>query len=445
MRLRPRLKILWFISALLLAGPAFAAEGVHLPLPTHTSASLSAPAASLLSSNLPSSDFTAIRQSVPRTSEESLIDPATRDDRISDLSRKSVSDLQTRLEAARKLRADKEYDRSERALVQLLEGKAPEEIKRPALLELAMVMQDKNDNQKAQDAFAEYVRRYPKDASVPEILLRQAYLYREMGIPVLALAKFYGVISACLNLQLDQMEYYKKLVLRAQAEIAETYYLQGKYTEAIDYFNRLLKLDNTALNKSDVIYKLVRCFAGLKKFEDTVAEARLYIEKYPDGADAPEARYLLADALKKLGRNPESLKEIMDLLELQHAKSAIDPGQWLYWQQRAGNNIANQLYREGDFISALQIYSKLAEMNKSPEWQMPVWYQIGLVYENLKQDQKASEFYDKIIGREKELKEVSPSLRQVIDMAAWRKHYLAWELNALLVNRDLQPAPEKSL
>lgn len=387
--------------------------------------------------NRPSSEFV--------TAEESLIDSSTRTNRISDLSHKSATDLQTRLEAARKLRIDKEFGRSERALIQLLEGRAPEEIKRPALLELATVMQDQKEFQKAQEIFSEYVRRYPKDPSVPEVLLRQAYLYREMGVPVLALAKFYAVISACLNLQLDQMDYYQKLVLRAQAEIAETYYLQSRFEEAIDYFNRLLKLEGSGLNRADVIYKLVRCYAGLQKHNDTISKANFYLDKYPDGPDAPETRYLLADALKKSGRNADSLKQIMELLELQHGKSKSDPAQWAYWQQRAGNNIANQLYREGDFLSSLQIYQKLAEMNSSPEWQVPVWYQIGLVYENLKQVEKAIETYNKIIEREKSSEDLTPSLKQIVEMASWRKQHLAWALKASLVNDELHSPLEKNL
>jgi tetratricopeptide (TPR) repeat protein len=363
---------------------------------------------------------------------------------ISDLSRKSVNDLQTRLEAARKLREDKEFDRSESTLIQLLEAKGPDEIKRPALLELGLVMQEEKEYQKAQQVFSEYVRRYPKDPSVPDVFLKQAYLYREMGVTTLALSKFYAVISSCLNLQLGEMEYYQKLVLRAQAEIAETYYLQGKNEEAIDYFNRLLKLENNSLNRATVIFKLIRCYVGLKNYNQAIGNARQYLEKFPDAPDAPEAQFLLADSLKKQGQNGESLKVILALLESQHSKSKSDPQQWLYWQQRAGNNIANQLYREGDFVSALQIYQKLSEINSSPEWQMPVWYQIGLVYENLKQAQKASEMYEKVVAREKEVKEPSSSLKAVVDMAAWRKKYIAWEANAKLMNEQLQ-APEKNL
>jgi TolA-binding protein len=244
-------------------------------------------------------------QSEYSKAEDLLIDHGTRNNTISDLTKKSAEDLLTRLEAARRLREEKDFQRGETVLVQLLEEKIPDEIKRRALLELGLVTQEAKEYQKAQQIFSEYVRRFPKDAAVPEVLLKQAYLYREMGVPVMALSKFYGVISTCLNLQLSEMDYYQKLVLRAQAEIAETYYLQGKYEDAVDYFNRLLKLEEGSLNRAEVIFKMVRCYAMMQKHSETIAKARFYLEKFSDYPDAPEARFLLADALKKQGQNGE--------------------------------------------------------------------------------------------------------------------------------------------
>lgn len=377
-----------------------------------------------------------------------LLEDQVRTNRISNLRQQAseLSKFQIALEAARKLHQSKELSRAESALIQILEGRFPEEVKRPALLELALVMHDQKSYPKAQQLYAEYVRRYDKDARVPEVLLRQAYLYREMGVPELALSKFYAVMSTCLNLKLEEMEYYQKLVLRAKAEIAETYYLQGKFEEAADYFSRLLRVDSEDLDRSDVIYKLLRSEVALKKYNEAVAHARLYLEKYSEYLDAPEARFLLADSLKKLGRNKEAIQEMDLLLQKQHAQSKTDPQQWLYWQQRAGNDIANQLYREGDFISALQVYKALADVNSSPEWQIPVWYQIGLVYENLKQTQKATEFYDQVVAREKESSAQKPSaaLKAISEMAAWRKQYITWESKAHLANQGLQPAEPKA-
>jgi tetratricopeptide (TPR) repeat protein len=344
---------------------------------------------------------------------------------------------QTALESARGLRRNKELKRAESTLIQILETRAPAEIKRVALLELGFVMQEQKEFPKAQEIYSEYIRRYDKDAAIPEVLLRQAYLYREMGVGTLALSKFYAVISTCLNLKLEEMEYYQRLVLRAQAEIAETHFLQGNYVDAIDYYNRLLRLENVDLERANVLYKLVHCYSKQGNLDLALANARLFLESFPKHLDAPETRFLLVDALKKLGRNREAIEELDLLLSSQKAHSQIDAQQWLYWQQRAGNSIANQFYRDGDFVSALYIYQVLAGINGTAEWQVPVWYQIGLLYENLKQPEKAAEMYSKILDREKELKEANVAVKAVAEMAAWRKKNILWEEAARQANKKL--------
>src|SRR5688500_5755810 len=182
-----------------------------------------------------------------------------------------LSQYQVALESARALRKANELKRAESILIQILESTAAgEEIKRPALMELGLVMQEQKEYPKAQQLYSEFVRRYDKDPSVPEVLLRQAYLYREMGVPVIAQSKFYAVISACLNLKLEEMEYYQRLVLRAQAEIAETFYLQGQYAESADYLKRLLKLESVDLERANVLHKLAQCYMKLGDFDEAL-------------------------------------------------------------------------------------------------------------------------------------------------------------------------------
>src|SRR5688500_5675322 len=349
-----------------------------------------------------------------------------------------LSQYQVALESARALRKANELKRAESILIQILESTAAgEEIKRPALMELGLVMQEQKEYPKAQQLYSEYVRRYDKDPSVPEVLLRQAYLYREMGVPVLAMTKFYAVISTCLNLKLEETDYYQRLVLRAQAEIAETYFLQGNYEDAVDYLNRLLKLENVDLERANVIYKLVQCYNKLNKHDECLATASLFLEKFPGHIDAPETRYIRVEVLKKMGRNKEAIAELETLLKTQQAAAGGDPQQWLCWQQKAGNTIANEFYKEGDLLSAVQIYNTLAEINSTPEWQLPAWYQIGLVYENLKYRQRAVEMYGKIVAATTEVKEPDPNLKSVLEMAAWRKQNIEWEAAAKHANRLL--------
>jgi len=367
-----------------------------------------------------------------------ILTEATLTNRITKLEQASkLSQYQVALESARGLRKAHELKRAESTLIQLLESSAGDDIKRTALLELGLVMQEQKEFPKAQQIYSEYVRRFDKDPSVPEVLLRQAYLYREMGVPVLAMTKFYAVISTCLNLKLEEMEYYQRLVLRAQAEIAETHFLQGNYEDAIDYLNRLLKLESLDLERANVLYKLVQCYTKVNKLNEALATASLFLEKFPNHIDAPETRYFKVDILKKMGRSSEALAELDGLLKSSQAAASADPEQWLYWQQRAGNAIANEFYKEGDLLSSVRIYNTLAEINSSPEWQLPAWYQVGLVYENLKTPQKALEMYSKIVARKGEVKAPNENLKAVLEMAAWRKQNIEWEAAAKEANKRL--------
>ncbi len=334
--------------------------------------------------------------------------------------------FQSQLEHARKSRAAKDSSQAAQILTALLRTNAPVELKRPVLFELALVAQDAEQFAKAQQIFAQYLQVYKDDPSTPEVLLRQGLIYRQMGVNDLAISKFYSVMSTALKLKLDNLDYYKKLVLQAQIEIADTYYLEAKYTEAADYFTRLLKNPPPGLDQSQIEYKLIRSFSGLSNHVETIAHGQTFIEAHPDSADVPEVRFLLAAAMKSLNRNQDALKQVLLLLQSQRENSRKNPELWAYWQRKAGTEIAAELFKEGDYMDALEINLSLADLNKTPEWQLPVWYQTALVYEQLQQWPKAMEIYQNIIDRRPEVADPSPSLLSLFEMAKWRKDYLAW-------------------
>jgi len=396
---------------------------------------------------------------------------------LSDASAK-LQEYQAKLESGRQQKREKSFARAEKTFISLLDTDAPPELHRTALLELALLAQEEQHLLKAQQVFAQYVEKYQDDPSVPEILLRQGLIYRQMGAPMMALSKFYSVMTTSLRLKAERLDYYERLVLQAQTEIADTYYLQGKSAEAADYLGRLLKLDSPQLNKAQILFKLVRSLSILGRYNDVLAQAELFVGQYPRASELPEVRFLLAVALKKLGRNQEAMQQVLALLESQQSTAEHNPENWVYWQQRTGNEIANQLYREGDHVNALEIYRNLAESNTSTAWQVPAWYQMGLVYERLQQPQKAAEAYTRILERQtKEFvalspqkppspvvpampgdgglggegakrlgaEKLSPSLRAVFDMAKWRKDHLQWQAHAEQTSARLgvseQPKP----
>lgn len=339
-----------------------------------------------------------------------------------------VKDYQLEIDTARQLRRNKDTANAEKMLSNLIDSNPPDQFKRAALFELALVAQDEMKLSRAQQIFAHYVQLYPQDPAVPEVLLRQGLLYREIGAYNMAVGKYYSVMNSALSLKLDQFDYYKRLVLQAQTEIAETYFLQGRLSEAADFFRRILKQKTVELNRTQVHFKLIQCYAGLAKHTDVVAQVGKFIEENPDSTDVPEARYLAATAYKALGRSREAHSEVMKLLRSQARDMDANPERWIYWQQRAGNDIANQLYLEGDYLNALEVYTHLAGLSDAAAWQVPIWYQIGLIYEKLNQPKKATDRYAAISGREPSLlgANSTPSLKTVIEMAKWRSEQIAW-------------------
>src|SRR5579859_4314265 len=101
----------------------------------------------------------------------------------------------SQLELARHYRHMRLPREAEPILIELLSGTSSEAIKQQALLELAMVAKDGGELSRAQQIYAQYLSRWPNDLLIPEILLHQGQLFREMGLNSLALAKFYGVMT----------------------------------------------------------------------------------------------------------------------------------------------------------------------------------------------------------------------------------------------------------
>ena len=349
---------------------------------------------------------------------------------------------QSRLEEARHLRLMRQTSLAEPILISLLQDGVPDSVQQDALLELAMSAQDGNNLPRAVQIYSQFISRWSGDRRIPEIFLHQGQLFRQMGLNSLAFAKFYSVMTAALALKNDQLDYYQKLVLEAQMEIAETHYQAGHFADAADFFSRLLKQNSPAMNRPEIQFRLIRSLQATTNYTETSAQARDYLARYPDSPNQAEVRFCLALALKELGQNNESLQQVLALLKEQKVQAKDHPEVWAYWQQRTGNEIANQLYREGDYPKALDIYLSLEQLDHKFAWQLPVAYQIGMTYERLLQPQMAMQSYSNIVSRESELgTNASPGLKAMLDMARWRINFIQWQSHADTVNQALGMDP----
>jgi tetratricopeptide (TPR) repeat protein len=349
-----------------------------------------------------------------------------------------TNSFNARLAMANYLDKMRQPKKTEPILVGLLARNVPVPIQKTALLALGATVREENDLPRAQTIYAQFLNRWPDDVQVPEVLLRQGEIFRQMGLTDLALGKFYSVMASALSLKNDQFAYYQKLVLETQVEIADTHYLMGHYVDAADFYSRLLQNPSPGLDRPEMQFRLIRSLVIIGHDDEAVGQAQDFLSRFPNADQEPEVRYYLAQALKALGRNNEALQQVLLCLQQQKSKTKNDPAAWAYWQQRVGNEIANQLYREGDYVKALEIYVNLAQLDSSPAWQIPVDYQMGITYEKLLQPQKAIDTYNKILARETEVgTNATPGLKAVFDMARWRVGFLKWQEKARTADQSV--------
>ena len=332
----------------------------------------------------------------------------------------------------------RDWNEAEKNYVKLLVETVPEATQQTAMFELGQVVRSENDLPRAQAIYTQYLLRWPGNTRTPEIFLKQGQIFREMDLPNLALAKFYGVMTTALSIKNSQLAYYKGLVLQAQVEIAETHYRMGKFKDAADYYSRLLAQNDPALDRAQIQFRLIRSLEAIDRHDEAAGQALDFLVHFPDSPEEPEVRYHLAHAYKGQNRAAEALQQVKIFLKEERAKTTNNPAVWSYWQQRVGNEIGNQLYQEGDYVKALEVYLALAQLDAAPAWQLPVRYQVGLTYEKLLQPRLAAEAYRGILTNAIPLgtTNLTPNLKAVLDMAAWRLNFLEWNGRAEAFNHQ---------
>jgi tetratricopeptide (TPR) repeat protein len=279
---------------------------------------------------------------------------------------------------------------------------------------------------KATAIYEKFLKDYPDDPRVPEILLDLGRTLRAMGAHRLAISRFYSVINSTLKLPGDGLDQYQLLAKTAQFEIAETHFESGDFLEAGKFFERVRLLELAPADRARAHFKAAAALGLAGRTEDALAQLRAYVEQWPGDENVPEARYLLAVSLRKLNRTDEALAATLDLLRAEHDRN--DPRRWSYWQRRTGNQLANEFFQQGDIRTALAIYEGLAALSDDPAWRLPNTYQTALCLERLGQPDQARTGYQSIVDRLAETAS-GPAGHDLADlgrMAAWRLAHMDW-------------------
>lgn len=347
-------------------------------------------------------------------------------------------EIQQALELGDTALAEKLFDK-------LMRLGAPTARKRDAILRMGRQLDEQQkEPAKAIVVYEQFLQQFPNDPESPEILLRLGRIYRETGAHASALNKFYSVLYS--SLQVKTGEDYNNASLRAKMEIAHTHFAAGEYKEAAQLYSRVKLVKMSPEEASEVAFRLAYISFLAGEHAQALTKADAFLDTYPASPLAPEAQYLKIQALKKLGRNTEAMKETIELLQAGREFGKKQPAVWAYWQRKTGNEIANELYESGDAFGALTVYQKLAALNDAPDWRGPTIYQIGLCYERLRHLDRAREAYKYIIDKIPVTNPaqgdavVGENLATIRDLAEWRLEHLDWLEKA---EKDMFPLIDK--
>lgn len=318
-----------------------------------------------------------------------------------------------------------------------------------ALVGLARMHRRQGSLTKAAAIYEKFIKEYPEDSRLPEVLLDLGRTLRAMGAHRLAISRFYSVLNSTLKLPAHAFDHYQLLARTAQFEIAETHFESGNYAEAGKFFSRLRLLDLAPVDRARAHFKSAYAAKLDGDSEAAVRTLRAYLEQWPLDENVPEARHLLAATLRELGRPEEALAATFELLRSEQQNSDAEPRRWSYWQRRTGNQLANEFFQGGDTANALAIYQALAALSPDPLWRLPVLYQVALCYERLRALDRAREAYEQITQGARQVPD-NRELNELAKMAAWRITNMTWhdsterQLNSFFVTTTGAKPAEKS-
>lgn len=316
----------------------------------------------------------------------------------------------------------------------------PEDARKRAYLKLANMYELAGEPAKMATMYEKFTHEFKEDPRLAQIFMRLGHLYREMGAYQMAISRFYNVLNVTLNIDTTGVESYKEISLQAQLDIAETHFIMGNFDEAEKFFRRLMFLDLDEDVRMNVRYKTSYLDYLQEDYGATATGLEEFLNLYPNSNYAPESHFMLSNAYNKLNQPREAVRQVLNLLKQRENILPENMEVWQYWRKRTANQLADQFYKQGDFLSAIKIYQAMARISNQPSWQWPVIYQIGLCFERLHMYAKAQEAYS-ILATGEEWKDMkftmTPALTSIKDSAQWRLDHLKWNNDTKARVKDL--------
>ncbi len=279
-----------------------------------------------------------------------------------------------------------------------------------------------------------YILENPNSPDLPLTLLELGRMYAQVGAYDAALSRFYSVLDLAVNQEGAGLTPGREIAFSAQYEIARTQLALGRYAQAARLFLGMRRLPLIDGDRASIHLSGAQALNLAGDKPGAVEEYQALLQSFSDSPLASEARFELAIVYAELGRRDDAVREVLALFERQKNSGSSDET-WLYWQRRAGNQLANMFYSAGNLSEAAELYGKLLQLSGDARWRWPLLYQVGLVAEQMKDFAKAKISYTELAAAKAE--GVSADVAELPKLAQWRLEHLKWaermdtELNSL--------------
>ena len=248
------------------------------------------------------------------------------------------------------------------------------DFRKASLLQLASHSEQKEAYEESQKYLSEYLQRYPDDALIPVVLLRQGDLFRKMGAYDLERQKYYDVIKSAPKVKLDGrfgLDYVKKIAFLARSQIADSFYEEAdklpshrardKYASASEMYGRLANAE--LADKRVITLKLVRSLYKQGDHDGAVRAGSSYFRNFENGSerDEDEVKYLVLDSARRGAATAQDyLAGYRDWFESPPGDGA--DGAALKWRFKAARDLAGELFNQGKYAESLEFYRTLADL-----------------------------------------------------------------------------------
>lgn len=336
------------------------------------------------------------------------------------------------LEKARYYAKEESFELAERAYVELIEQTGTQEELEQALLELSEVYYESGQYVKGIEVLNMAFQRFGHLGLDAEKIYRLGEFYQAAGLYEKAVDIFYEVINTVVISGSEELDEYLPVARMAQFQIARTNYENGDFRKAYEAFDRIDVLDLSRENREVVLYYEI--VSALKAGETERGGELIdeFFTEFPESEYSRELSYLRAEVLMMQGRPDEATDHLVKILDSFDSEDIGGSEERVFWKQQAGNRLANRFYAEGDYAVALRIYQGMLGLGDSPNWRLPIVYQMGLCFEKLGFFDRARESYTYLLEDLEQLseKDWNRSLRHLEESVKWRSEVLQWRESA---------------